>query len=90
MLHMSTPKISLLGALKNAQKCKEKDAFYAELMIHGTMQSRSVPEGIFDGAHQDVLSNLHKDAQDGACEVALNGALGVALELHLSLHLLIQ
>ena len=30
MLHLSTPKISLLEALKNAQKCKEKDAFYAD------------------------------------------------------------
>ena len=25
----STPRISLLGALKNIQKCEEKDAFYA-------------------------------------------------------------
>ena len=48
-------------------------------MIQLTVQSRGAAEGKFDGAHQDVLSNLHKDPQDGACEVALSGALGVAL-----------
>ena len=31
MLHLSTPKISLSGAIKNAQKCEEKDAFYVEV-----------------------------------------------------------
>ena len=29
ILHLSTPKISISAALKNAQKCEEKDAFYA-------------------------------------------------------------
>ena len=81
MLHLSTPKISLQGALKNAQYCKENDAFYAEMIIHLTMQSRDTPEGTFDGAPKDTLSDLHKDAQEGVCEFALKGALEVALEL---------
>ena len=47
------------------------------------MQSKGATEGIFDGAPKDALSNLYKDVQEGACEVALKGALEVALELHL-------
>ena len=82
MLHLNTPKISLQGALKNAQNCKEKDAFYTELIIHLTVQSRGAPEGTFDGAP--------KETQDGACEVALKSAIEVVLELHLWLHLLMQ
>ena len=46
-----------------------------------TMQSRDTPEGTFDGAPRDTLSDLHKDAQEGVCEFALKGALEVALEL---------
>ena len=47
------------------------------------MQSRGASEGIFDNVPKDTLSNLHKDAQEGASEVALKDALKVALELHL-------
>ena len=54
------------------------------------MQSRGAPEGTFDGASKDTLSNLHKDAQEGVCEVTLKGALKAALELHLWLHFLMQ
>ena len=50
------------------------------------MQSRGAPEGTFDGAPKDTLSDLHKDAQEGVCEVALK----VAFELHLWLHFLMQ
>ena len=81
MLHLITPKISLQGALKSAQYCKENDAFYAELTIHLTMHSRDASEGTFDGAPKDTLSDLHKDAQEGVCEVALKAAHEVALEL---------
>ena len=68
----------------------KNDAFYAELIIHSRMQSRSAPGGRFDGAPKDTLSDLHKDAQEGVCEVALKGALEVAFELHLWLHFLMQ
>ena len=81
MLHFSTPKISLQGALKNAQYCNENDAFYTELIMHLTMQSRGAPEGTFHSALKDTLSDIHKDAQEGAYGVALKGALEVALEL---------
>ena len=54
------------------------------------MQSRGAPEGTFDGASKDTLSNLHKDAQEGVCEITLKGALKAALELHLWLHFLMQ
>ena len=43
-----------------------------------------------EGAPNDSLTNLHKDAQEGAFEVALKGAFEVALGLHLRLHLLMQ
>ena len=59
-------------------------------MIHLTLRSRGAPEAKFDDAPKDTLSDLHKDAQDGACEVALKSALEIALELPLWLHLLIQ
>ena len=64
----------------------KNDAFYAELIIHSRMQSRSAPGGRFDGAPKDTLSDLHKDAQEGVCEVALK----VAFEFHLWLHFLMQ
>ena len=60
--------------------------FMLQLMIHLTVQSRSTPEGTFDGAPKEALSDLHKDAQKGACEIALLGALQVALPLHLWFH----
>ena len=47
------------------------------------MQSRGASEGTFDSVPKDTFSNLHKDAQEGVCEVGLKGALKVALELHL-------
>ena len=43
------------------------------------MHSRSAPGGRFDCVSKDTLSDLHKDAQGGVCEVALKGALEVAL-----------
>ena len=46
-----------------------------------TVQPRSTLEGTFDGAPKDA--HLRKDAQKGACEFALQGALEVALELYL-------
>ena len=58
----------------------KNDAFYAELIIHSRMQSRSAPGGRFDGAPKDTLSDLHKDAQEGVCEVALKGALEASLQ----------
>ena len=51
---------------------KEKMHFILHLMIHLTVQSRGAPEGTLEGAPNDALSNLHKDAQEGAFEVALN------------------
>ena len=90
MLLLSTPKISLQETLKNAGYCKENHAFYAELITHLTMQSRSAPEGTFDGTPKNTLSDLHNDVQEGVCEVALKGALEAALELHLWLHFLMQ
>ena len=54
------------------------------------MQSRGAPEGTFDAAPKDTLSDLHINAQEDVCEVALKGALEVALDLHLWLHFLMQ
>ena len=59
-------------------------------MIHLTVQSRGAPEGTFDDAPKDAISDLHKDAQEGACEVSLKGAPKVVLELKLWLRLLMQ
>ena len=44
-------------------------------MIHLILQAGGAPEGTFDGAPKDALSDLHKDAKEGAFEVALKGAL---------------
>ena len=44
-------------------------------MIHLTVQLRGAPEGTLKGAPKDTRSNLHKDAQERAFEVALKGAL---------------
>ena len=49
-----------------------------QLMIHLTVQSRGATECTFDGATKNVLRDLHKDAQKGACEVALKCAFEVA------------
>ena len=54
------------------------------------MQSRSAPEGTFDGAPKDTFSDLNKDAQDVVCEVTLMVAFEAALELHLSLHFFME
>ena len=53
--------------------------FTHHLIIHLTVQSRSALENTFDGEPKDVLRDLHKDAQKGACDVAQKG--------HLRLHL---
>ena len=58
--------------------------FTLYLMIHLTVQSRDAPEGTFDGAPKGALRMM------GTCEIAPKGALEVALELHLWLHLLMQ
>ena len=42
-----------------------------QVIIHLTMHSRSAPEGTIEGAPNDALINLHKDAKEGAFEVAL-------------------
>ena len=42
-----------------------------QVIIHLTMHSRSAPEGTIEGAPNDALINLHKDAQEGALEVVL-------------------
>ena len=83
MLLLSIPKISLQETLKNAKYCKENHAFYAELITQLTMQSRGALEGTFDGTPKDTFSDLHKDAQEGVCEVELKSALEAALELQL-------
>ena len=59
-------------------------------MIHLAVQSRGAPECTLEGAPNDALSNLHKDPQEGAFEIALKGVLQVALGLHRWLHLLMQ
>ena len=66
---------------------KEKMYFMVQIMIHLTVQSRGAPEGTLDDAPNDILSSLHKDAQERVFEVALNCALKVALGLHLWVHL---
>ena len=68
--------------LKMYKYVKEKIHFILLLMIHLTVQSRGAPEGTLEGAPNDALTNLHKDAQEGVFEVALG--------LHLWLHLLMQ
>ena len=74
-----------LGALENAQKCEEKDAFYASVDDSlASALSRGAPEGTFDCALKDALRVM------GACEIVQKGALEVPFELHLWLHLLMQ
>ena len=64
--------------------------FTLQLMIYLTVQLRGAPEGTFEGTPKVALTNLYKDTQKGACEVALKDELEVALELHQELHLLMQ
>ena len=61
--------------LKMYKNVKEKMNFNLHLMIPLTVQSRGAPEGTLEGAPDDSLTNLHKDAQEGVFEVALKGAL---------------
>ena len=42
---------------------KKKMHFRHQLMIHLTVQSRGALEGTSDGAPNDALRDLHKDAQ---------------------------
>ena len=59
-------------------------------MIHLLVQSKGEPEGTFNIAPKDALSDYYKDAQEGVFEFEQKGALEVALELYLWLDLLIQ
>ena len=75
MLHLrANLRFHFMEHLKMHKNCKEKNAFYAQLMIHLTVQSRDAPEGTFDGSPKDALRDLHKDSHKGASEVALKGA----------------
>ena len=65
--------------LKMYKSMTEKIHFMLHLMIHLTVQSRGAPEGTFERAPNDTLSNLYKDAQK--CAFELN------LRVHLRLHL---
>ena len=69
---------------------KKKVHFLLYLMLHLTVQSRSAPEGALERASNDALSNLHKDAKEGAFEFALKSEFEVPLGFHLWLHLLMQ
>ena len=73
--------------LKNVKK---KMHFTLQLMFHLTVQSRGAPEGILDCTLSDTLSNVHKDDQERAFQVALVGELEIPFELHLWLHLLLM
>ena len=91
MLHLNVRlKFNFREHLKINKNVKEKMHFILPLMIHLTVQSRGAPEGTLEGAPNDALSNLHKDAQEGAFEVVLKGALEIGIGLHLWLHLLMQ
>ena len=83
-------KISLDGADKNVPKCEEKDVFYAEVVDPLYRAIKGASEGILEGAPQDALSDLHKDVQDSAFEIALKGEIEAAFELLLWLHLFMQ
>ena len=72
---------------KNVEK---KIHFTRQLIIHLIVKSRGAPDGTFDVAPKDALSDLHKDEQEGVFELPLKDALEVPLELHLWLHFLMQ
>ena len=42
----------------------KKIHFTLQLIIHLIVQSRGAPEGTFDGAPKDALSDLHKDTMN--------------------------
>ena len=87
MLHLNVRLIFYLREhLKMYKNVEEKMHFILKLMVHLTVQSRVASEGTLEGVPNDALRNFHKDAQGGAFEVALKGALG----LHLWLHFLMQ
>ena len=46
-------------------------------MTYLAVQSRDAPVGTLEGEPNDALSSPHKDAQEGAFEVALKDALQV-------------
>ena len=52
--------------LKIHQNVKKKIHFKLQLMTHFTLQSKSAPEGRFDGTAMDVLNDSHKDAHKSA------------------------
>ena len=76
--------------LKMHKNVNKKMHFTLQLMIYLTVQLRGAPEGTFEGTPKVALTNLYKDTQKGACEVALKDELEVALELHQELLLLMQ
>ena len=83
MLHLNARLIfHFTEHLKMYKNVKEEIYFMLQVIIHLTMHSRSAPEGTIEGAPNDALINLHKDAKEGAFEVALG--------LHQWLHLLKQ
>ena len=51
--------------LKMYKNVKEKMHFIPHLMVHLTVQSRGASEGTLEGAPNDALANLHKDAKEG-------------------------
>ena len=62
--------------IKVCKNMTKKMHFKLQLMIHLTVESR------------DALSDLYKNVEKSACEVALTGVLEVALEFHQWLRLL--
>ena len=83
------PKVPHYRAFKNAQKGEEKNTFSAafDVLLDGSIEGAL--GGYSECTSKDALSNLHKDVQEGACEVALQGALEFSLELHPWLQLLV-
>ena len=75
----TTPKISLQRAHKNAKKCEEKDAFFTAVGDPLDSVIKDAPECALEVISKDALYDFHKDAQEGAFEVALKGAIEVTL-----------
>ena len=71
----STSKISLKRAHKKCTICEEKDSFYAAFDDPLDSAIKGAPTGKLQDASKDALSDHHKDAEEGAFEVALKGAL---------------
>ena len=61
--------------------CKGEDEF--DVAVNGPFDSaiKGSPKGKPEGARK--VHDLHKDAEEGAFEFALTGAIEVALELHM-------